>query len=315
MNNLLSYKEFRQRVSIIDLALANGYIVDKQKGRRWPVLRNRDFDDTIIIINPDDSSNQGYFNPKNDTDKGTIVEFIKYRLGVVFATPFQSEVKNINGVLYNWLRLDAPTTELHPVQPIVQFSANFLLPLTDTAWLESRGLRRKIIYDWEFSNRIFNQKTGKYVNISFPYYNSDAKIIACENRNAGYKMQTSGSDRSSGIWHSNMPVRLKFLILAESPIDAISYHQLKGAKDSMYIAFGGGIGQGQLKTLKLILDRADRVLDFVIIAGFDNDRQGEKYYNSVKEQFPLVIRDCPTLKDFNEDLCVKNEQGNLKCVN
>jgi hypothetical protein len=309
MNNLISYKEFRQRISILDLALANGYVIDKRKGRRWPVLKNSSFDDTVIIINPDESSNQGYFNPRNDLDKGTIVEFIKNRLGSVFATPFQSDVKNINEVLYNSLKLDFPgSTDLYTAQPSAQFNAQGLAPLKDISWLETRGLCRDTVYGLEFSNRIFNQQVGNYINTCFPYFDHKGIIIACESRNSGYKMQFPGGDRSKGIWHSNIPMNLRSVILTESPVDAISYQQLKGGKDSLYISFGGSIGQGQIETLKVIIEDLEKCPDFVMLAGFDIDKQGEKYSNKVREHFPLVIRDCPTLKDFNEDLCNKRRQ-------
>jgi hypothetical protein len=309
MNNLISYKEFRQRISIIDLALANGYVHDKRKGRRWPVLKNSNIDDTVIIINPNDSSNQGYFNPKDEVDKGTIVEFIKNRLSSVFPKPFQSDVKNINEVLYNSLKLEIPTSkELFPPCPRSQFNTYGLEPLNNLSWLETRGLSRDTVYAWEFSNRIFNQQVGKYINTCFPYYDHKGAIIACESRNSGYKMQSPGGDRSKGIWYSNIPMTLRLVILTESPVDAFSYQQLKGGKESLYISFGGGIGKGQIETLKAIIAGLKKCPDFVILAGFDNDKQGEKYYNNIKEHFPFVIRDCPILKDYNEDLCNRRGQ-------
>ena len=33
-----TYDELRQRISILEIAQANGYVFDRRKGARWPVL-------------------------------------------------------------------------------------------------------------------------------------------------------------------------------------------------------------------------------------------------------------------------------------
>ena len=51
-----------------------------------------------------------------------------------------------------------------------------------------------------------------------------------EIRNKQFKHVIEGSDRSIGIWHSNMPETLEATILSESPIDALSYHQIRAVQ-------------------------------------------------------------------------------------
>lgn len=315
MNELISFKEFRQRISIIDLALGNGYALDKKKGRKWPVLKNVALNDAIIIINPSDPSNQGYFNPNNDKDKGTLFNFIRNRFGSIFSKVDNSDIKNINAVLYNWLNMDHPVKqEYNYIAPKQAFTVSFLESFSNADYLLSRHLSRKIIFSGEFKNRIFNQVYVSFINTCFPYYNALGEIVACEIRNTNYKMQSDGSDRSTGIWHSNIPLLTEHVILTESPIDAISYRQLKGKENSLYVSFGGGIAAGQINTLQKILEKLVKSDALKIISGFDNDQQGEKYYNTIKGIFPALIKDHPLSKDYNKDLSNLYESSAVACI-
>lgn len=303
MNQLISFQEFRQRISIMELAMANGYTFDKKKGLKWPVLKNVALNDTIIVINPANSANQGYFNPQNDNDKGTLYNFILNRLGTVFSKLHDTSEKNINTVLYGWLKMDHPVNQgIIPIVNKYEFNSALLQPLTNIEYLKSRGFNGKTLLAKEFKNRIFNHLCGRFINTCFPYYNAEGEIVACENRNIEYKMQSLGSDRSIGIWHSNIPLITKQVILTESPIDALSYHQLKGKENLLYISFGGSIAPGQIGTLKVVLEQSKKDADFSIVSGFDNDRQGDKYFNNIKEIFPALTKDLPVGKDYNEDL-------------
>ena len=98
-----TYDELRSRISILDFAQAHGYSVTRKKGLRWPVMEHGS-GDKIIIINPRDSQNQGYFNPNQDGDKGTLIQFVTNRLGGVFQQDqSQSTVWNVNQVVHQWL--------------------------------------------------------------------------------------------------------------------------------------------------------------------------------------------------------------------
>ena len=41
-----------------------------------------------LIVNALKPSNQGYFNPDDDSDKGTLINFIKTRLGTLFTRDY-----------------------------------------------------------------------------------------------------------------------------------------------------------------------------------------------------------------------------------
>ena len=52
-----TYDELRARISILEFAHAHGYVLNKKKGLKWPVLEHSS-GDRVIIINPRQSQNQ-----------------------------------------------------------------------------------------------------------------------------------------------------------------------------------------------------------------------------------------------------------------
>lgn len=313
MNKLKSFQEFRNEISIIELALAVGYKIRVKEGIKWPVLKDEVSGDKIIIVNPHSTSNQGYFNPRDANDKGTLINFVKNRIGSIF--PYRNdktEVGNINAVLYNYLNLPLPERKVFKEGEKnlkEEYSEKeFHLPegltaLNDTTYLNFRGIHSEILFGSFFQGKIFNLKIKDNSNVGFPYYDESKNILGLELRNKQFKHFIEGSDRSAGIWHSNIPERLEWLILTESPIDALSYHQLKGRKNSLYVSFGGSVALGQLKTVQNIIAKAKAGADLKIISAVDNDEMGKLYTEKFKQALSKeIVEDFPVLNDYNEDL-------------
>jgi hypothetical protein len=313
MNQLKSFQDFRNEISIIELALSVGYKIRKRDGLKWPVLKDEISGDKIIIVNPQSTSNQGYFNPHDAKDKGTLINFVKNRIGSIF--PYQndkSEIGNVNAVLYNYQNLPLPEKNLFKIDVknlVHKFSEKiFRLPerlseLKDPSYLYYRGIQFLTINNALFKGRVFNVKSKGYNNIGFPYYNVFGDTVGFELRNKQFKHVIEGTDRSIGIWHSKIPQIVEVVILTESPIDALSYHQLKGKKNSLYISFGGSVTLGQLETVKSIIAQTEAIPGLKIISAVDNDEMGKIYTQKFKEALVgNIIEDYPRLNDYNEDL-------------
>ena len=320
MNKLKSFQDFRNEISIIELALSVGYKIRKKDGIKWPVLKDEISGDKIIIVNPQSTSNQGYFNPQDGNDKGTLINFVKNRLGSIF--PYhnsKTEVSNINAVLYNYQNLPLPEKAIlqSGVKDVVEEYRlkEFHLPeglteLKDPTYLYYRGIQSQTINNASFKGKVFNVKLNNYNNIGFPYYNAYGDIVGFELRNKQFKHVIEGTDRSVGIWHSNIPNTLKVIVLTESPIDSLSYHQLKGNRNSLYISFGGSVTAGQLETVKSIINAANASPELKIISAVDNDEMGKIYTKKFKEAFAWdIVEDFPRLNDYNEDLKKSQMRG------
>jgi len=314
MNSLKTFQDFRSQISIIELAISIGYKLNKRDGLKWPVLKDEISGDKIIIVNPQSTSNQGYFNPQDTKDKGTLINFVKNRLGSLF--PYlnsKSEAGNINAVLYHYQNL-FKTDVNNLVQEYSEKKfclPDGLLELKDPTYLFFRGIQSQTINNSLFKEKIFNVKLNGYDNIGFPFYNASGDTVGFELRNKQFKHVIGGTDRSVGIWHSNLPHTIEYVILTESPIDALSYHQLKGKNNSLYVSFGGSVTQGQLETLTSIILEANVNPELRIISAVDNDKMGRIYTEKFKEVFSeKIIEDYPRLKDYNEDL----KKGQIRCI-
>lgn len=321
MSTLKTFQEFRSEISIMELAIANGYVLSKKDGLKWPVLKDSFSDEKIIIINPASSANQGYFNPQNDKDKGTLIDFVKNRLGSIFSYESGcSEISRVNKILYAYLKLDAP--EKHMYQSVineVKYNKvkDFVIPYGVTSlqvcdYLLSRHLAASVINDILFKDKIFNVKMGNYSNnIGFPYFDVAGSIIGYEIRNRDYKHVVEGSNRSVGIWHSNIPTITEQIVLTESPIDALSYYQLKGKKNTLLVSFGGSIADEQIATIAGIKRKIKCSNNFHYVSAVDNDEAGDKYTDKFKSYFKddQVVVDKPVYSDFNLDLEEKQKRS------
>lgn len=292
-----SFDEFRREISILELALAHGYILEHKKGLRTPVLFNPTYQDRIVIMDPKNPANQGYWNPEDDADKGSLIQFVKKRLGSIFPQDNQLSVhSNVNKVLYQYLRLD-PFVRQRNRQLInyealeEQQSGAFsvasyqLKPLVQTNFITSRYIASETTKLPEFAGRIFNslhqdpKNPGlKYTNTVFPYYVADHnQVVGLEIRNITYKSHAEGSDRSHGVWHSNIPTRLERIVLVESALDALAHKELKQQTNNLYVSYGGNLSLNQIKTIMALKNKGQVGRNFQFVSASDNDKKGAYY--------------------------------------
>lgn len=262
--NLIPVQELRSNVSIIELAVQYGYEPLLHKGRSRPVLEHPRHKDTIIIKNPQDSSQQVYQRAGDFTDGGTVIDFIRNRLSTVFSTfnrPGESEFRNITSVLYDYLRIDpeyvkqnqkvtAKLAEPGVKQPFTKEQFD-LRPLAADNYLNQRNIAPQILSGPEFANKVVSQVTYfdpargqtdnyltvkdhpernylQYTNVAFPYFNGQStEVTGLELRNENVKLHAPGSDRYSSVFVSNPPPRVEQFFIMESAIDALSHRQLR----------------------------------------------------------------------------------------
>jgi hypothetical protein len=312
-----SFSELRSKISIIELAIANGYVLNRSKGMKWPVLESNS-GDKIIIVNPSSSSNQGYFNPNDDQDKGTLINFVGNRLGDIFPQDHSlSREQNINRVLHQWLNLPfrerLASTKIMSLSrhgEVVEESIFFpavLKPLKDMNYLKSRGIAESTLKSATFHGKILQCRIGNFCNIAFPYQETiDGKFVGAEVRNHQFKRHLRGSLRTSSVWVSNIPAQVKRLIICESAIDCLSYFQIKGEIEDVYISIGGSITNGQLQSICKMVEQLPKDSTFRVKIAVDYDKMGKEYAKKILDAIPNAIVDYPNGKDYNEEL--KNGQ-------
>lgn len=311
-----SFQDFRSEISIMELAASVGYRYDPRKGSKWPVLVNEYNDDKIIIANPRSTSNEGYFNPNDDSDKGTLIDFVKNRLGRDFPHDRSiSDLMNINRVLYGFKNEPFPDSIIYmPTNKLrKQFTTDGLMnSLIRPAYLLSRNINRQTLFSKEFSGRVLNIKNGNHINVAFPFYDRDDEVVGIEKRSFFCDLFVEGSERSRSVWHSNIPQKLERIIIAESAIDAMSYHQLKPTKNALYVSIGGSLSFGQIEVINALKARANPTKSFKYVSATDNDKAGDRYDEKLGDWLlpERLVVDKPIGKDYNVDLMELTKSSN-----
>jgi len=301
----LNFNQVKKDINLVDLVLTLGYQhnqaksgsdIEKGKFHTFDYKGKPGLDQVIIYKAP--SGDYLYFNRADDRDKGSVIDFLKNRLenpridGIV-----ASPGKNIwASVIENAKRyLNLPTAQrnvspqlqqgIEPVQRGEGYIPEFLkktLPLTDTRYLNSRGINSETLASPLFTNRILNHvhqgttKDGqayKFTNTAFPQLYKD-NIVGLEIKANGFKGQAADSLNSAALWLSNTTTKTNTLVVAESAIDALSHYQIKQPTNALYASTSGQLTDNKVAEIKRLIENTN--LKTVKLA-LDNNLEGHLF--------------------------------------
>lgn len=347
-----TFDDFKKRIDLAEYAQRDGWVVDGSKStEKAKVLdkqENGQTKDTIVVYRGRD--HDYFYTPNEPREKGDIISYERYKNN--------TDWKDINEKLSRYVgevpgeRKVREATPEHSHNQAYQHNFKFQ-PLTNTEYLEGRGLAKSTIYAPEFQDRVYNKEfsyrehlqnglnqlgrmtpipeadktriqeiglekyyskpffdqmktvqehvkeTGKLpdqyidslqntygykkpdgatdrliVNTSFPLRNEE-NVVAAINRNTEYNKieQLKGN----AVWTSrtdfdNRPVSKA--VISESPIDALSYHQLNPPKPEekrLYIATAGNMSREQPVLIEKLVKESE--VNKIVLAN-DNDRGG-----------------------------------------
>ncbi|MFD1187470.1 DUF3991 domain-containing protein [Pontibacter rugosus] len=283
---MTTFREFREKVPITQVAESLGYEVNLQKGKRRLEYKHPD-GDTVIISNPHDCARQLYFNRDGSVDRGSVIDFVANRLPR-FNEVYQSQAEGINKVLARLAHEPQPVKPSFAPPPPKAFTASRYAPQPVTLerlhyLTKARGLSPETVEKFLPFLRLVKD-TAKapdksYANIAFPLTKAGStEVVGYDLRNYGFKSVAAASDRRSGSWIADFagaPARTRNVYFGENPIDIMSFYQLKRKEidlaSSVFISFGGGISRQQVK---LALEQWPLAAKHTL---FDNDYQGRVY--------------------------------------
>ena len=288
----LTYKELKERVTIIEVARHLGYELDISKGTKSPsyVLEGSEGShDRIYIKNPNIPGMQGYWR-RGTMEKGDVIDFVRENLDKFSVVSAYNDTDKLNKVLHGFANhfFSSPTEDKAYKELFTpkKFEESRWI-IDDNSYhrdrlLEGRGIDR-------YSSSIFanhirlirdaNAK-NKYVNLGFPYrVPGKDKLVGYEIRGiSGFKSKAAGTDSTNGMWIADFtrsPLEVRNLYVAESAFDALSYYQLNrnhiDLYSSVFVSFGGSFSDNQFNTLIEYYDMAKANLLF------DNDLYGNLY--------------------------------------
>jgi hypothetical protein len=258
---MATFREYRERVSILQVAEHLGYkpVLGKFTKAR-PVLSDAS-GDTILIKNPTITSLQLYWNLGNSLEHGSVIDFVKNNLSR-FSEQGRSEIDSINKILasFSGIAYDNSQYMNKPVSERIDFRLDdYTIESPDVRRLkylsDERKLNSQTIKDFLPFIRIVHNNGFK--NVAFPFTVPDENNIVrgYELRNFGnFKSFSSGGDKINASWiadFSPVNVQVAKIFFFESAIDAMSFYELKPVafekERSVFVSSGGYPTIGQMQ--------------------------------------------------------------------
>ncbi|MEL4893825.1 DUF3991 and toprim domain-containing protein, partial [Crocosphaera sp. Alani8] len=294
--------KFKTDINLADYAQANGYSIDKKKSSvNCLVLKDNQGDKILVGLNQSDG-HYFYSSVKDDRDSGSIIDFIQNRRNL--------NLGEVRKELRPWINEPSnppyspkqATPKLTPSTPdrhkiITQFE-EFNVIVTHP-YLTKRGISQKTSNDPRFQGKIYTDHRN---NVIFPHADREG-VCGYELRNQEFKSFSKGGIK--GLWASNGSKDDTTLVICESPLDCLSYHQLFRDDTTRYFATGGTLSDQQKTILKGVFEKFSSRGGQIMIAT-DNDEGGKQIEQELRNLAPStaqINRIVPRHhKDWNEAL-------------
>jgi 5S rRNA maturation endonuclease (ribonuclease M5) len=303
---------FKTQINLVEYAESVGYEIDARESSKSSSILRRD-DDKIIVAT--DADGHGvYFSVRDDSDHGSIIDFVQKRTGL--------NLGQVRKALRPWVG-GSPVTYT-PKAPAPQRSKpaptgadrrqvlavwSKMQPTNGNhAYLTiEREIEPAIQADPRFVGMVRKDARG---NAAFPHYD-ESGITGYELKNQAFTGFAAGGEKS--LWHSSNVHTAPRLVIVESAIDALSHAELMHDTDAAYISVGGSMSDKQRDLLAQAIKNLQARGGKLIVAT-DSDPAGETLAQQIAALVPGISaqRQAPTRKDWNDDLKEKSLQSRLQ---
>lgn len=287
---------FKTEINLSEYAANAGYQVVKQESSRSSVvMRNPGNDDKIIIARAVDG-HWTYFSVRDATDRGSIIDFLQKRHGLNLGE-VRTELRPWIGAQKPQVSQDLYQTTVQPIQKsregVFQSYAR-MKELEDPLYLYERGIKPDTIADPRFKGMI---RQDARRNVIFPHYDREG-LSGYEMKNRGFTGFASGGQKA--VWHSQVKASDNKLVLTESAIDALSYHQLHGDINTRYMSLAGQLSDHQRENI-LPSALSKMQAGSTIYLAFDNDVSGDTFAKAISDMAPDHVSTKRVVPDFGKD--------------
>jgi Toprim-like/Protein of unknown function (DUF3991) len=262
---------FKTDIHLVQYAIDRyGYRrVRRESSRASQVLRHPATDDKIIVRR-DTDRHWTYFSVRDDRDNGTIIDYVQGRARF-------GSLGRVREELRGWLGLARPEPEwLPPRAPgrdprlITERFARARVSQT-CCYLRGRGIHTETLSDPRFAGTWRLDARG---NALFAHRDDTGDLTGFEIKGRSFTGFSPGGTKSA--WQSRALETDRFLVITESPIDALSYHQLhpEHASVSRYLSTAGAPSPGQMAMFGRMFGKVPD--GTTIVAAVDSDNAGTK---------------------------------------
>lgn len=273
------------------LAASYGYQLDRRESSRSSLVMRHADGDKIIIATGEDG--HAIFFSVHANASGSVIDFVMHRQG--------GSLGYARKTLRNYAPSSFPTalpTAIPKPRPIPHDRAALAAAWHRFApyqgrYLESRGLTAATVI--AASDRIRSDERG---NALFRHDDHEG-LTGWEVKNKGFTGFAAGGRKALFAVRIGIPPQSKppRIVVAESAIDALSYHQ-QNPDPALLLSFGGGLSPEQETLLKQVLTKYPAAW---IVTATDNDQEGEAFAATIKAIRPDAVRARPfNGKDWND---------------
>lgn len=290
---------FQSDINLSEYVATQGYSFDRKESHPNAAMMVNAEGEKLIITRGE-GCRWRYFSVEDGNDKGSIVEFVQQRQ--------MASLGRVRQILSPWL-------ESSPVSVPSDAYADFLVPMSKTRQnvlesfyrgcfsqnghlLEKIGLTTSTIDCERFMGMFREDHQG---NILFPHY--DAQGLS------GYEIK--GRDFAGfsengvkALWESQKKTSDTRLVIVESALNALSYHQMYGDAKTRYISTGGDLSHSQRDLVESAIQ--EMPADSKVVLGFSNTKKGREWSEAVEMWVLAPVsfeRQSPKMgKDWNEEL-------------
>jgi hypothetical protein len=306
---------FKRDIHLVEFAAARyGYVRDRRESSRaCHVLRHEGSDDKIVVRQGKDG-HWTYFSVRDDRDNGTILDFVQAR-GARSIREACEELRHYVHAAPRGVELPAAPSrgEHHDLRTAAQAFADATVA-DNSPYLNERGIRPETLADPRFQG---TWRVGSRENVLFVHRGDGEVVTGFEIKNRGFTGFAAGGCKTA--WQSKARPDDQALVIAESAIDALSYHQLhpEHAATTRYLSTAGAPSRSQIDGLDRIFARLPEAS--TVVAAVDSDSAGEKLARGLQDltgrHAKLTFqRDAPTgAKDWNE-LLQRVEQDYIRSL-
>ena len=294
------FTSLKKSVNLNQYAARQGYELDKKKSTRSSLVMRHANGDKIIISKK--GANWVYFSVHDDSDNGTIVDFIEKRTHKTLPEIGKDLAAWSGGAgLLPICALPDVQEQVYEPERIVR-AFKWMKPITGHPYLiNERKIPAEVLNHAKFKGSIYQDRYG---NVVFPHQSAKG-ICGLELKNFDKGVFMRGSEKA--LWLGNIDTAAKVLILAEAAIDALSHFALFKSEGATYGAVSGGMKDNQFDCLMNILGKMPK-LEKIVLA-VDHDQGGEKIASRIEAYLEgkfagEIVRHIPEREgmDWNEVL-------------
>ena len=300
---------FKSTINLAEYAQSFGYEINRKKSTKIsPVLQQKD-GDTLVVGQDKKDGHYIYFNVNNDSDSGTVLDFVQKRTGETLG--------KVRKRLRQWLGMPNPQVERVQVQPAAldeielgmakEKAQKLWNSLSQTGVSLFRGELRGIPIDTVKTAKDSVRRDDQG-NWYFALRDANGEICGVEKRDKdGRNARIAGAGQKKGIFAfgGQDPELCEKIIVTESTIDALSAKYISDKSTHWthaFVSIGGNAGIVAQKAIKELCDKLPKA---EIIFATDNDQAGDRHAQSLMKIIGKgrnYARHRPQNKDLNDDL-------------